>query len=148
MSRRDRKPNYSQHNGGIHKKVNDSDRRSIFDNSFTINSISAEQNPPMTEVTNQLNIDPSLLTHLVQITDKMKVDLQQVNSRMNVLEQKVISSSYYSSPLLCNFSSPSRLALVRNKKLKLNRLTGVLSPSHSHHYHFHSIFLSLAVPLD
>lgn len=43
----------------------------------------------MTEVTNQLNIDPSLLTHLVQITDKMKVDLQQVNSRMNVLEQKV-----------------------------------------------------------
>lgn len=43
----------------------------------------------MTEVTNKLNIDPSLLTHLVQITDKMKLDLQQVNGRMNVLEQKV-----------------------------------------------------------
>lgn len=43
----------------------------------------------MTEVTNTLNIDPSLLTHLVQLTDKMKIDLQQVNSRMNVLEQKV-----------------------------------------------------------
>lgn len=44
----------------------------------------------MTEVTNKLNIDPSLVTHLVQITtDKMKLDLQQVNSRMNVLEQKV-----------------------------------------------------------
>lgn len=43
----------------------------------------------MTEVTNKLNIDPSLLTHLVQLTEQMKVDLQQVNSRMNVLEQKV-----------------------------------------------------------
>lgn len=44
----------------------------------------------MTEVTNKLNIDPSLVTHLVQITtDKMKLDLQQVNDRMNVLEQKV-----------------------------------------------------------
>jgi hypothetical protein len=43
----------------------------------------------MTEVTNKLNIDQSTLTQLVQITDKMKTDLQQVNSRMNVLEQKV-----------------------------------------------------------
>lgn len=43
----------------------------------------------MTEVTNKLNIDPSLLTHLVQITEQMKLDIQQVNSRMNVLEQKV-----------------------------------------------------------
>lgn len=52
----------------------------------------------MTEVTNKLNIDPSLLTHLVQITDKMKVDLQQVNSRMSVLEQKVIFLlSYYAT---------------------------------------------------
>jgi hypothetical protein len=43
----------------------------------------------MTEVTNKLNIDQSTLTQLVQITDKMRVDLQQVNGRMNVLEQKV-----------------------------------------------------------
>ena len=43
----------------------------------------------MTEVTNKLNIDQSTLTQLVQITDKMRVDLQQVNSRMGVLEQKV-----------------------------------------------------------
>lgn len=44
----------------------------------------------MTEMTNKLNIDPSLMTHLVQsITDNMKADLQQVNSRLNVLEQKV-----------------------------------------------------------
>jgi hypothetical protein len=44
----------------------------------------------MTEVTNKINIDPSLMTHLVQsITDNMKADLQQVNSRLNVLEQKV-----------------------------------------------------------
>jgi hypothetical protein len=47
----------------------------------------------MTEVTNKLNIDQSTLTQLVQITDKMRVDLQQVNSRMNVLEQKVGSAS-------------------------------------------------------
>ena len=43
----------------------------------------------MTEVTNKLNIDSSLMTHLAQITDKMKLDLQQVNNRLNVLEQKV-----------------------------------------------------------
>lgn len=59
------------------------------------NSILCFQNPPMTEVTNKLNIDPSMLTHLVQITDKMKVDLQQVNSRMSVLEQKVISAFFF-----------------------------------------------------
>lgn len=47
----------------------------------------------MTEVTNKLNIDPSLLTHLVQITEQMKVDLQQVNSRMNVLEKKVSAAA-------------------------------------------------------
>lgn len=45
----------------------------------------------MTEVTNKLNIDQSTLTQLVQITDKMKEDLQQVNSRMNVLEKKASS---------------------------------------------------------
>lgn len=43
----------------------------------------------MTEVANKLNIDPSIVTHLAQITDNMKIDLQQVNSRLNVLEQKV-----------------------------------------------------------
>ncbi|CRK96362.1 CLUMA_CG009779, isoform A [Clunio marinus] len=69
---RDRKLNYSQQNGGIHKK-----------------------NLPMTEVTNTLKIDPSMLTHLVQITDKMKVDLQQVNNRMNVLEQKIVKAHKY-----------------------------------------------------
>ncbi|CAH1715446.1 unnamed protein product [Chironomus riparius] len=59
--------NYAHHNGGIaHKK-------------------------PTTEVTNKLNIDPSLMTHLVQsITDNMKADLQQVNTRLNVLEQKML----------------------------------------------------------
>lgn len=59
--------NYAHHNGGVaHKK-------------------------PMTEVTNKINIDPSLMTHLVQsITDNMKADLQQVNSRLNVLEQKML----------------------------------------------------------
>ncbi|XP_070499369.1 acyl-CoA-binding domain-containing protein 5A isoform X2 [Chironomus tepperi] len=61
--------NYTHHNGGIaHKK-------------------------PMTEVTNKLNIDPSIVTHLVHsITDNMKADLQQVNTRLNVLEQKKIRS--------------------------------------------------------
>jgi predicted DNA-binding ArsR family transcriptional regulator len=49
----------------------------------------AKKNPPMTEVTNKLNIDPSLLSSVVQLTDKMKVDLQQVTSRLNALEQKV-----------------------------------------------------------
>lgn len=47
----------------------------------------------MTEVTSKLNIDPSLLTHLVQITEQMKVDLQQVNSRVNVLEHKVSAAA-------------------------------------------------------
>lgn len=54
-----------------------------------INLIFVAQNLPMTEVTNKLNIDQSTLTQLVQITDKMRVDLQQVNGRMSVLEQKV-----------------------------------------------------------
>jgi hypothetical protein len=43
----------------------------------------------MTEVTNKLAIDPALVSHLVQITDKMKVDMQQVNNRLSVLEHKV-----------------------------------------------------------
>jgi hypothetical protein len=55
----------------------------------------------MTEVTNKLNIDPSLVTHLVQITDKMKLDLQQVNNRMNVLEQKVV---YDAEEIILDFS--------------------------------------------
>lgn len=60
--------NYAHLNGGIHKKP-----------------------MPMTEVTNKLNIDPSIMTHLVQsITDNMKSDMQQVNSRLNVLEQKML----------------------------------------------------------
>jgi hypothetical protein len=87
MSRqRDRKLNYSQQNGGVHKKVR---RLSLIQSTLEINSISSCQNLPMTEVTNKLNIDQSTLTQLVQITDKMRVDLQQVNGRMNALEQKV-----------------------------------------------------------
>lgn len=60
----------------------------------------------MTEVTNKLNIDPSpLVTHLVQITDKMKLDLQQVNNRMNVLEQKV---AYNAEEIILDFSKDER----------------------------------------
>lgn len=75
---------------------------SIFRADFLISIPLLDQNLPMTEVTNTLNIDPSLLTHLVKITEKMKVDLQQVNSRMNVLEQKVIfysCATRYFAPL-------------------------------------------------
>lgn len=58
----------------------------------------------MTEVTNKLNIDPSLVTHLVQITDKMKLDLQQVNDRMNVLEQKVKEKNFFFNEItFCRF---------------------------------------------
>lgn len=64
--------NYTHLNGGIHKKT-----------------------LPMTEVTNKLNIDNSLVTHLVQITDKMKLDLQQINGRINGLEQKITSQRKY-----------------------------------------------------
>lgn len=53
----------------------------------------------MTEVTSKLNIDPSLLTHLVQITEQMKLDLQQVNTRMNVLEQKVSAAAIRAASL-------------------------------------------------
>jgi len=69
---RPREKSYAHLNGGIHKKTQ-----------------------PMTEVTNKLNIDPSLASHLVQISDKMKLDLQQVNNRMNVLEQKITKQRKY-----------------------------------------------------
>lgn len=58
---------------------------------------------PMTEVTNQLNIDQSMLSHMVQINDKMQVDLQQVSSRVQALEQKVeLSPSLYLLQSLCD----------------------------------------------
>ncbi|KAG5676381.1 hypothetical protein PVAND_006222 [Polypedilum vanderplanki] len=61
---------YSHQNGGVHKK-----------------------NMPMTEVTNKLNIDQSLRHQLVQsITDNMKADLQQVNTRISSLEQKIAAN--------------------------------------------------------
>lgn len=37
-----------------------------------------------------MNFDPALITSLVHLTDRMKLDMAQVNSRMNALEQKVI----------------------------------------------------------
>lgn len=63
-------------------------------------------------MTNKLNIDPSLLTHLVQITDKMKVDLQQVNSRMSALEQKVWNCRCFQcfAELLVEFSGDRNLS--------------------------------------
>lgn len=117
----------------------------------------------MTEVTNKLNIDPSLLTHLVQITEKMKVDLQQVNSRMNVLEQKVKHFSSWNDAIrlhkrlrrILKAQCLENEDLEQSKKKTLSskysesfhtypglpttaltQLTGVLFPSHSHHYLF------------
>lgn len=87
---RPREKNYSHLNGGIHKKVKIKLAAATKKNIECIKTLFLFQVLPMTEVTNKLNIDQSLMTHLVQsITDNMKVDLQQVNSRLNALEQKV-----------------------------------------------------------
>lgn len=130
MSRR--KVNYAQQNGGVPgKKVS---RHEMTKHAKQIDPhlqfSLALKNPPMTEVTNKLNIDPSLLSTMVQLTDKMKVDLQQVTSRMNVLEQKV--KPHLNAIFLELFSSV--LSKVSFASLKLS-LTGVLFPSHSHHHH-------------
>jgi ABC-type Zn2+ transport system substrate-binding protein/surface adhesin len=83
-----RKLNYAHQNGGIPgKKV--SSRRHDTHDELNFHLLLLPKNPPMTEVTNTLNIDPSLLSNMIQLTDKMRVDLQQVTSRLNTLEQKV-----------------------------------------------------------
>lgn len=44
----------------------------------------------MPEMTNQ--IDQSMIAHLIKINDKMQMDLDQVNNKINVLEKKVGNS--------------------------------------------------------
>lgn len=40
------------------------------------------------EITN-MKLDQSMITHIIHINDKMKSDLDQVNSKIGILEKKV-----------------------------------------------------------